>query len=224
MVIETPDIMDSEQLERHSGGRHLDATRDDVLREAALQLLADIGYDRVTVEKIAAIAGAGKATIYRRWSGKAELVVDALMCAKASVATPNTGSLEGDLNELAHHADEGDRRLDTQVMIGLVSALPHDEELREAFRERLVEPHMDTLRVVFERAVERGEIMPVANLDTLVAIIPALVLHRLLVFGTAPDTEFFESLVHGVILPLVRAGSSSSANPPTPSATRTESD
>ena len=56
-------------------------------------LLAEIGYDRLTVDKIAACAGAGKATIYRRWSGKAELVVDALMCQKDDFNAPDTGNL-----------------------------------------------------------------------------------------------------------------------------------
>ena len=208
MVSESPDLTSEEALtDRHAGGRHLDASRDDALRSAALQLLATIGYDRLTVDKIAACAGAGKATIYRRWSGKAELVVDALMCEKASVPTPNTGTLRGDLAALAQHATERDRQMDTQVMIGLVSALPHDAELREVFRERLVEPHVATLTLIFERAVERGEIAPIENLDTIVSIFPALVLHRLLIHGTVPDQEFIESVIEGVILPLVLVGS-----------------
>ncbi len=72
----------------HHAGRPLDASRDDALRASALELLADIGYDRLTIDKIAAHAGAGKATIYRRWSGKAELVVDALMCQKVIPSPP----------------------------------------------------------------------------------------------------------------------------------------
>jgi AcrR family transcriptional regulator len=210
MVTESPNLT-SEQTstERHLGGRHLDATRDDALRSAALQLLAEIGYDRLTVDKVATLAGAGKATIYRRWSGKAEMVVDALMCEKANLPTPNTGTLRGDLATLANHATTKDRPLDSQVMIGLVSALPHDVELREVFRERLVEPHVATLSAIFERAVERGEIPPVENLDTVVSIFPALVLHRLLIHGTVPDQQFIESIIEGVILPLVLAGSNS---------------
>lgn len=190
--------------DRSQGGRHLDASRDDALRAAALKLLGEIGYDRLTVDKIAAEACAGKATIYRRWSGKAELVVDALMCQKMMFPVPNTGSLRGDLSELSERASKNDdQQLDTQLMIGLVSALPHDPELREVFRERLVEPHVATLGEIFAQAVVRGEIRPVKNLETIVSIIPALILHRLLVVGAVPDEQFFDSIIDGVILPLV---------------------
>ena len=179
-----------------------------MLCAAALKLLGEIGYDRLTVDKIAASAGAGKATIYRRWSGKAELVVDALSREKAVEVTPDTGTLRGDLNALACRAGEADRQLGTPVMIGLVSALPHDKELRDAFRERLVEPQVATLMEVFERAQGRGEIAPVSDLHLVISIIPALVLHRLLIEGTSPDQEFIEQIIERVILPLVFANSS----------------
>ena len=193
--------------ERSPGGRPLDASRDDALREAALSLLAEIGYDRLTVDKIAAIAGAGKATIYRRWSGKAELVVDALMCQKEEVVPPDAGNLRGDLISLALQASaHKEHPLDSQVMIGLVSALPHDPELRDVFQERLVNPHLATLKMIFERAVARGEIAPIKNLDTVVSILPALVLHRVIVLGSVPDEQFFLSIIDQVILPLVQAG------------------
>lgn len=195
--------------ERHVG-RQLDASRDDALREAALEQLAEIGYDRLTVDRIAAAAGAGKATIYRRWSGKAELVVDALMCQKLRHPDPDTGTLRGDLDTLVSRATELDRPMDTQVIIGLVSALPHDTELRDVFRERFIEPHTATLRGIFERAVARGEIEPVEYLDLVVSIVPALVLHRLLVDGTPPDEPFLRAVVDGLILPLVLVGSAAS--------------
>jgi AcrR family transcriptional regulator len=195
-----------EGAESHAG-RPLDATRDDVLRASALELLADIGYDRITIEKIAAHAGAGKATIYRRWSGKAELIVDALMSQKGAVpVAPDTGSLRGDLSALIDQSDLEEGRLDSQVMIGLVSALPHDAELRDVFRTQLIEPHTATLAVVFDRAVERGEIRPVDDMEMVVSILPALVFHRLLVSATVPDRAFFESIVEGVLLPLLEVG------------------
>jgi AcrR family transcriptional regulator len=194
------------QTAESHGGRPLDASRDDALRSSALELLADIGYDRLTIDKIAQHAGAGKATIYRRWSGKAELIVDALMCQKgAMTVAPDTGTLRGDLSALIDQSDL-EERLDSKVMIGMVSALPHDAELREVFRTQLIEPHTATLAVVFDRAVERGEIRPVKNMATIVSILPALVLHRLIVSATAPDRAFFESIVEGVLLPLLEVG------------------
>jgi AcrR family transcriptional regulator len=194
------------QTAESHGGRPLDASRDDALRSSALELLADIGYDRLTIDKIAQHAGAGKATIYRRWSGKAELIVDALMCQKgAMTVAPDTGTLRGDLSALIDQSDL-EERLDSKVMIGMVSALPHDAELREVFRTQLIEPHTATLAVVFDRAVERGEIRPVKNMATIASILPALVLHRLIVSATAPDRAFFESIVDGVLLPLLEVG------------------
>ena len=78
---------------RHRGGRHLDSSRDPVLREAALGLLAEVGYDRLTMDAVAARARAGKTTIYRRWPGKAELVVDAMNSLKGVPEIPDSGSL-----------------------------------------------------------------------------------------------------------------------------------
>ena len=68
---------------RHRGGRYLDSSRDLILREATLALLAEVGYDRLTMDAVAARARAGKTTIYRRWPGKAELVVDSVADARA---------------------------------------------------------------------------------------------------------------------------------------------
>jgi AcrR family transcriptional regulator len=191
------------ELIEHHGGRPLDATRDDVLRASALELLADIGYDRLTIDKIAAHAGAGKATIYRRWSGKAELVVDALMCQKVIPSPPDTGTLRGDFADLIDQAEEHDGRLDAEVMIGLVSALPHDAELRDVFREQFIEPHTRTLVTLVNRAVARGEIAPIDNPEMIVAVLPALVLHRLITTGEAPSRKFFTDAVDNVVLPLL---------------------
>jgi AcrR family transcriptional regulator len=201
----------AESIEHH-GGRPLDASRDDALRASALELLADIGYDRLTIDKIAAHAGAGKATIYRRWSGKAELVVDALMCQKAIPSPPDTGTLRGDFAELIDQVGENDGRLDAEVMIGLVSALPHDAELREVFREQFVEPHARTLVTIITRAVARGEIAPTDNLEMIVDVLPALVLQRLITTGQAPNREFFEHAVDQVVLPLLGLRSAASPN------------
>lgn len=205
----------------------MDSSRDEALREAALELLAEIGYDRLTIDAVAARVHAGKTTIYRRWSNKAELIVDALNAHKGTKDPqgerefPDTGSLRGDLEEIACSAASGDSQFDTQVMIGLVTALPRDPELREVFRERFVVPRTAAMKQVFEWAVARGEISEVRNLDLLVSLFPALVLHQLLVVGETPDLDFTQFVIDDVILPL--ATSSAIATEPRKVRARSES-
>jgi AcrR family transcriptional regulator len=178
--------------------------------------LAEIGYDRLTIDSVAARAHSSKTTIYRRWSGKAELVVDALNCLKGSPPVPDTGSLRGDLDAIAHSSSSTDNRFDTQLMIGLITALARDAELRQVFRDRLVHPRTAGLREVFERAVARGEIAEDRNLDLLGALFPALAIHHLLTSGEIPEAHFAERVMNDVILPLATA--------PTGAATRSHDD
>jgi AcrR family transcriptional regulator len=203
-------INDLDQEISSHRGRPFDVRRDQALRDAALELLAEIGYDRLTMDSIAAHARASKATIYRRWSGKAELVVDALNCMKYTSGVPDTGSLRGDLEAVAKSSTSTDNRFDAQVMIGLITALAHDSELRQVFRERLIDPNQARLKAVFERAVTRGEVSIDRNLDLLVTLFPALVIHHVLTFGELPEADFAERVMNDVILPLATAPTSPS--------------
>jgi AcrR family transcriptional regulator len=189
----------------HHVGRPLDASRDVALRDATLALLAEIGYDRLTIESVAARARSSKTTIYRRWSGKAELVVDALNSLKESRPVPDTGSLRGDLEAMAHSSASIDNRFDAQLMIGLITALARDAELRRVVRERLVDPGQSDLKKVFDRAVSRGEVAPDRNLDILISVFPALMIHHLLTSGEIPEAHFAEQVMTEVILPLATA-------------------
>jgi len=196
------------ESERH-GGRPLDASRDVALRAAALELLAEIGYDRLTIDAVAARARASKTTIYRRWSGKAELVVDALKCLKGSPPVPDTGTLRGDLEAMVHGSADG-AGFGTQLIVGMITALARDAELRRVFREQLVEPGNAEMKEVFARAVGRGEVPSDRNLDLLVSVLPALAIQHLLTFGEIPEAEFAQQVIDDVILPLATAEKSMS--------------
>ncbi|MGO8872903.1 MAG: TetR/AcrR family transcriptional regulator [Acidimicrobiales bacterium] len=195
------------QVESHRG-RPLDTSRDVALREAALELLAEIGYDRLTIDAVATRARASKVTIYRRWSGKAELVVDALSSLTPSLAPPDTGSLRGDLEALAHGSGSASNRFDAKLMIGLITAQASDPELRQVFRERFSDQGKAGLRQVFERAVARGEIPKDRNLELLMSLFPALLTHHLLNFGELPEASFFDQMINEVLLPLAAAPTS----------------
>src|SRR3712207_1184331 len=83
------------------GGRPRDPSRDGVIRAAILRLLAEVGYSALTMDAVAAEAGVGKATIYRRWRTKHDLVVDTLSDINRAIAVPpDTGSVEGDLRAI----------------------------------------------------------------------------------------------------------------------------
>jgi hypothetical protein len=121
------------------------------------------------------------------------------------VPVPDTGSLRGDLEAIALSSTSTDNRFDAQLMIGLITALARDAELRLVFRERLIDPHKARLKVVFERGVGRGEIPADRNLDLLVSLFPALAIQHLLTFGEFPEANFVEQVINDVILPLATA-------------------
>jgi AcrR family transcriptional regulator len=198
----------------HRGGRYLDSSRDPILRETALVLLAEVGYDRLTMDAVAARARAGKTTIYRRWPGKAELVVDALNSLKGVPDIPDTGSLRQDLRVLAESITSAESRFGAQVTIGMLNALAHDAELRRVFQEKFIAPRMAAFRTVFERAVARGEMPDGHDLDLLARLFPALALHQLAMSGELPDTRFAGQIMDEVVYPLATAARTSPARMP----------
>jgi AcrR family transcriptional regulator len=190
---------------RGRGGRSLDSSRDPVLREAALALLAEVGYDRLTMDAVAARARAGKTTIYRRWPGKAELIVDALNSLKGVPDVPDTGSLRQDLRALAESITSAESRFGAQMTIGMVNALAHDGELRRVFGEKFIAPRMAGFRTVFERAVARGEMPAGHDLDLLARLFPALGLQQIMTSGELPGTRLACQIMDEVVYPLATA-------------------
>jgi AcrR family transcriptional regulator len=190
---------------RHRGGRYLDSSRDVVLREAALALLAEVGYDRLTMDAVAARARAAKTTIYRRWPGKAELVVDALDSLKGVPEIPDTGSLQQDLQAVAESITTSESKFGAQVTIGMVNALAHDAALRQVFGDKFLAPRMTGFRKVFEQAVARGEMPEGHDLDVLARLFPALALQQLVMSGELPSTRFAAQIMNEVVYPLATA-------------------
>lgn len=187
------------------GGRRLDSARNAVFRRAVLELLAEVGYERLTMEAVASRARTSKPTLYRRWAGKAELVVDALDDLKGGLAVPDTGSLRGDLHSLAESIVSPDSRLGAQVTIGMVNALARDHDLRRVFTSNFVSPRTTVARAIFERAVARGEMPEGHDLDLLARLLPALALQQLVTTGELPDVRFAADVVDEVIHPLAVA-------------------
>ncbi|HEV2633867.1 MAG TPA: TetR/AcrR family transcriptional regulator [Actinocrinis sp.] len=189
-------------------GRKRDASRDADLCRAALEVLTEVGYDRLTVDAVATRAGAGKATVYRRWSDKADLVSDAVSRMKEPAAQPDTGSLRGDLEAIARHFDPVEDQFKMEIMAGLVSALVHDTDLRAAFAQNFLAPREQVFRTVFDRAVDRGEIAPHPNPPLVAKILMSMAFHRMITTGQPPDTAFALTIIDQIIMPLATAPAS----------------
>ena len=173
------------------------------IRDAALVLLCRVGYDRLTMDAVAAEAKASKATLYRRWSGKPSLVVDAILRSKEALQAPevDTGSLREDLVQMAcGHGGLTDTR-SAEVMAGLITALHHDPDFAVEFRTRVLGPKIETGRRVFERARARGEITADLDLDLLSSALAGIILHRSFVLGLPADEKTVAQVVDEIILP-----------------------
>lgn len=196
-------------------GRKRDHTRDAEILDATLGVLAEVGYAGMTMDMVAARAKAGKATVYRRWPSKAELVVDAVARMKRGQVDierlPDTGTLRGDLLGLyrPQSVEEGERRL--KIMAGLASMISHDHAFAEAANAAVVEPWADAHLVFMRRSMDRGEIPASADIETLSQVIPSMAAYRALVQRKPFEREFLVALVDGVLLPALGIASAGSA-------------
>lgn len=186
-------------------GRRRDPSRDLAILSAALEVLADVGYEGLTMDAVAERAKAGKATLYRRWSSKEELLLAAVHHLRGGPIDeddlPDTGSLRADLLALFRpdSVEATDQRF--RVILGLTSLLVRGGELRHAVEEVLASPWTDAYRTMMRRAAERGEIPASADLDTIAQVVPAVAAHRTLVQQRPFDREFLVTMIDHVILP-----------------------
>ncbi|MEU0570962.1 TetR/AcrR family transcriptional regulator [Nonomuraea sp. NPDC005983] len=183
----------------------LDPSRERAILDATLELLSELGYDRMSVDQVARRAKASKATIYRRWAGKPELVVD-VICNRFDMDTPaveDTGSLRGDLSSLFRGVCEVVERKHTVIM-GLSSALVSHQELARTLRAHMPTRDLRGVEALLERAVARGELAGRVAPARLFALLEALVWHRMIFIGPPFDEPFVTESVEEVLLPLVR--------------------
>lgn len=185
--------------------RGLDDARTAEIFAAALAELGEVGYDRTTMDAVARRAGASKATLYRHWPGKPELVVDALQHLRGDSAAqlPDTGSLRGDLRALLGHMSSNVTHDQVCMMRGMVSACGQDPELARVFHERMVETKRAAALAVLERGRARGEVAVDADLQLLVDVVPAMLVYRHLVTPYDVDDAYVDRVVDEVWLPLL---------------------
>ncbi|MEU5178470.1 TetR/AcrR family transcriptional regulator [Streptomyces longwoodensis] len=177
--------------------------REAELYEAVLELLREVGYDALTMDAVAARTRSSKATLYRQWGGKAELVVRAIRHSKPGrIDEIDTGSLRGDLHALVRLEDDCTIERNSALMRGVAMAMHNNADLRAAFRSQLVEPEMSSFHEVIRRAVDRGEVRPdCPALDFLLHMMVGGFATRALLDDQPPTQEFLTSYIDAVVLP-----------------------
>ena len=192
-------------------GRPVDRSGDAAILAAALDLVAERDYERMTLDEVAARTGRAKTTIYRRWATKEDLVLAALRAAgppPEAALLPDTGSLRGDLLAVVDSPWLGGSARRLAVFAGLAPALRGSARMAAAIRAEVTDPYADAYRRILRRAVDRGEVSAeaAARVDLLAEVIPAMSTHRLVAAGAPVRRDLFVRVVDDVVLPALGLG------------------
>ncbi|MGV0474658.1 TetR/AcrR family transcriptional regulator [Mycobacterium persicum] len=177
------------------------SSREAELLAVTLRLLQQHGYDRLTVDAVAATARASKATVYRRWPSKAELVLAAFVEGiRQVVVPPDTGTLRGDLLQLGELVCEQARRHTGTIRAVLVE-VARNPALSDAVQHQFVDQRKALMHHILQQAVDRGEIDAAAIDDELWDVLPGYLMFRFIVPSRPPTRRTVQALVDNIILP-----------------------
>jgi AcrR family transcriptional regulator len=160
-------------------GRPRSERADHAIIDAALSLFAETGPEGLCIEKVAARAGVGKATIYRRWPGKEELLLDAIAALQAPLPEPAGRSVREDLVALLNAMREGfadpRRAREFALLLGEGAKYPR---LMARYVETVVEPRREVIRSVLRRGVATGELRESVDIDAALFMLTGAVVAR----------------------------------------------
>lgn len=199
----TPGLVKSTAL-----GRRRDESLDTHIVEAAIEVLAAVGFDSMTMDMVASRAKAGKASLYRRWSSKAELVRDALLwMSEGSVeldTIPDTGSLRDDLFALQkpYSAEHSNRK--SKVLSGLGSFLSEHRAIADEVMTGIYDPLIKLHHLLMERAIERREIPEHADIEMASQVIIATIAYRTREQNRSFEKADYAKLLDHLVIPALK--------------------
>jgi AcrR family transcriptional regulator len=175
--------------------------REGELLAVTLQLLQENGYDRLTLDAVATTARASKATLYRRWPTKAELVLAAFVEGTRQVSVaPDTGSLRGDLlrmgESICAHASAH-----ASTIRAVLVEVSRSSELNEMMHRQFLDQRKALMHRVLAQAVDRGEIEASAITEDLWDVLPGYLIFRSILTGRTPSSRTVADLVDHVLIP-----------------------
>ncbi len=175
-------------------GRPRETDVDERVLEATIDVLCVTGIVGVTYESLAARVGVARTTIYRRWPTKAELMVDAVDLLRSRAPVPNTGDTRSDLATGLENMLQAFVSPQGKAIAAVFAGSLHDNELAQAWREKIGEPHSAFFREVLDHAVASGQVELKLGVDETVAVVTGIAF--LILFGGLP---YRPGLADGVV-------------------------
>ena len=185
-------------------GRPRSVEADRAIIVATIRMLAEHGFDGLTMEGVASEAGVGKATLYRRWPSKADLVLDAIRSMKPMVDLPDHGDVRSDLVDLVTAAlSWGEHGESTEVLSALMSEMRRNSELAVVYREQFLAPRRADSLTLIQRGIDRGELRPDVDLELVLDMLVGAIVYRTVISGgelnPAVAERAVDQLLHGIV-------------------------
>ncbi len=179
------------------------------IHAAVFAELAEVGYAAFTIESVASRAHTGKASIYRRWPTKQDLVLEAFCGKFGETMQLIEGSLDDDTTTRNVLLQMGRRMCEvsaeaTEAIRVAAGEMSRDAELSAALDERVNCPKRELLLQVLQRGVERGEVRPEAACEMFAEILPAMIMFKLILQNQAVSDDALVSIVDEMVMPLLR--------------------
>jgi AcrR family transcriptional regulator len=181
-------------------GRPRDERADRAILAATLELMAENGADGLRMDEVASRADVGKATIYRRYRSKDELITAAVAGLVSEIHVPDTGRTRADLMALMQSAVEVYRgSVEAAVMPSLVEAMSRDAELARLVRKGFLARRRAALRAVLDRGIERGDLRGDLDVELALDVLGGPLFYRLLITGGPIDEQLAEGVVELIL-------------------------
>lgn len=180
------------------GGRPRDPHIDAAVLTATLAVLDEVGYTNVSLEEVARRAGTSRPAIYRRWSGRAELVLAAIGSRLTLPAPPDTGCTLCDIGDSFNVFLAAYRTIRPDAFNALYSECVRDPRLRERYLRTVIEPSRHAVRATLRRAIDRGDLRADVDVEQLLDVIASLVHYRVL-FGQHLSDEDAERIIETLL-------------------------
>jgi AcrR family transcriptional regulator len=197
-------VDDGTAADHRKGPRRRGGALTAAIFEATLAELAEVGYTERSRERVATRARASKGSLYRRWSNRAELVVDAMHHAHPRhIEAPDTGSVRADLLGYLRSIAGRLNGADGEAIRGLMVEAVRDPELMAVVRTRFINPGIDRALDILCRGAVRGEVRPTALTHRIASVGPSLLRQQFMVYGSPVPDEVLVELVDDVLMPLI---------------------